>query len=253
MRRRALLSGLAAGTTAALAGCTDRGSLFGDPVQETRERYFDLPDGGRLRIENANGDVNVSGRNRPEVSVDAVVTVPSDERLDDVTVAVSGDGDDRALTVDIDGDTSSVSVDIDVRAPEDAAMGSVQTDNGHVEVRGVAGVAAARSMNGSVTVRDAGPVSTVASENGDVAADVPAPLPGDVSVRTENGDVEVALSPEADATLDARTETGYVEIEELPLEDERGDNAHVTGTLGGGTRDVTIGTTNGRVVVEPLE
>ena len=253
MRRRALLAGFAAGTTTALAGCTDAGSLFGDPVQETREQYFDVPDGARIRVENTNGDVDVTGRDRPDGSVDATVTVPGESRLDDVTVAVDEGGDEVTVAVDIGGDTSRVSVDLDLLVPEDAAMAAVETENGHVEVRDVSGVGTARSANGNVTVRNAGPVSTVSSANGDIAADVPAPLPGDVLVRTENGNVEAALSPDVDATLDARTETKYVEIEDVEVQNRSGDNAHVTGTLGDGTHDVTMRTTNGRIEIRALQ
>lgn len=254
MERRALLSGLAAGATAALAGCADRGSLFGDPVQETRERYSDLPDGGQLRIENVNGDVDVTGRDNPKVSVDATVTAPGENRLDDVTVALSEDGDDRALTVDIEGDGSRVSVDLDVRVPDGGAIDAVESRNGSVDVQSVGSVGTARSANGTVTVRDAGPVSSVSTENGDVEADVPAPLPGDVSVRTENGNIDVALSPDADAALDARSQTDYVRVDDLELQNERDtDDGHVTGTLGGGTHDVTVETSNGKVEIRALE
>ncbi|NIB99657.1 DUF4097 family beta strand repeat-containing protein [Halobacterium sp. R2-5] len=253
MERRALLAGLAAGTTTALAGCTDAGSLFGDPVQETRDQYFDVPDGARIRVENENGDVAVTGRDKPEASVDATVTAPGERRLDDVTVSVSEDGDEIAVTADVDGDASRVSVDLDLRVPEAAAVAPVQMENGDVEVRGVSGVAAARSVNGNVTVRDAGPVSSVSSANGDVAVDVPAPLPGDVLVRSENGDVGVALSADVDATLAAQTETNYVEIDGLELQNRSGDDADVTGTLGDGTHDVTVETANGAVEIRALE
>ncbi|CQH61457.1 DUF4098 family protein [Halobacterium hubeiense] len=254
MRRRALLAGVAAGATTALAGCTDAGSLFGDPVQETREQYFDVPDGTRIRVENESGDVSVSGRDRPDASVDATVMAPGESRLDDVTVSVNEDENgDLAVDVDVSGDASRVSVDLDLRVPEDAAMAPVQTENGDVEVRGVAGVPAARSVNGDVTVRDAGPVGSVSSANGDVAADVPAPLPGDVLVRTENGDAEVALSTDADATLDAQTENGDVDVEELGLQNRSGNDGRVTGTLGEGTHDVTIATLNGSVEVRALQ
>lgn len=253
MERRALLAGLAAGASTALAGCTDAGGLFGDVVQETREQYFDVPDGAQVRVATTNGDVDVTGRNRNEGSIDATVTVPGEGRFDDVTVAVSEGSDEVAVEVDVDGETSGVSVDLDVRVPEDAAMAAVESENGSVEVRDVAGVGEARSTTGNVTVRDAGPVSSVSTENGDVAADVLAPLPGDVEVRSETGDIDAALSPDVDAALDARSETDYVDVDGLDLRDEGGDNARVTGTLGDGTHDVTIETSNGTVEIRALE
>lgn len=253
MRRRALLVGLAAGATTALAGCTDAGSLLGDPVQETRERDFDVPDAARVRVENENGDVDVTGREKREASVDAVVTAPGEDRLGDVTVSVTENADEIGVDVDIAGSTSNVSVDLDVRVPEDAPLAPVVTTNGDVEIRGVAAVEAARSSNGSVSVRNAGPVESVTTENGDVHADVPAPLVGDVLLRTENGDVDAAVSPDVDAAVEARTENGDVSVSGLDLADANVSETRVAGTLGDGTNDLTAVATNGGVTLESLD
>lgn len=253
MRRRALLAGFAAGTTTALAGCIDGGNLFGDRVQESREYEFDLPSDAPVRVMGENGDVDVETGDRTDVAVDARVTAPSEDRLDDVTVTTSEVEGALAVDVDVEGDTSGVSVDLDVEVPDGTAMAVVQTENGDVDVSGVAGVEAARSSNGDVTVREAGPVESVSTENGDVGADVPAPLAGDVLLRTENGDVDAALSPAIDAVVNAQTQNGDVEVEDLDLQNGSEGDTHVTGTLGDGTHDVTIGATNGDVVVRALQ
>lgn len=252
MRRRALLAGVAAGTTA-LAGCIDGGSPFGDQAQESREYEFDLPSDAPVRVMGENGDVAVETGDRTGVAVDARVAAPSESRLDDVTVTTSTVEGALAVDVDVEGDTSGVSVDLDVEVPAGTAMAVVQTENGDVDVAGVAGVEAARSSNGDVTVRNAGPVESVSTENGDIGADVPAPLAGDVLLRTENGDVDASLSPDIDAVVDAQTTNGDVEVEYLDLQNRSEEDTHVTGTLGDGTHDVTIGATNGDVVVRALQ
>lgn len=251
MQRRALLAGAATGVAAALAGCT--GDLFGDSVQESRERRFDLPDGAPVSVTNENGDVDVETHESEEISVDALVTVPSESRFEDVSVEASDEHGGLTVDVDVDGSTSRVSVDLDVRVPDGTAVTEVQTRNGDVAVRDVASVDTAESANGDVTVRDAGPVSSASTQNGDVGVDVPAPLPGDVGLRTENGDVDAAVSPDANATVDARTVNGDVDVHELDLRDADVTESRVTGVLGDGTHDLTAATTNGDVALRRLD
>jgi len=247
MRRRALLTGLAAGTTTALAGCTTVESLFGGRVEETREYDFELADGAPVRVTTDNGDIDVTTHSDGTVSVEAAVAVPSEERLDDVTVEDSTVEGALAVDADVSGSTSRVSVDLDVRVPEGTEMGVVQSANGDVSVEGVASVTTARSSNGDVTVRDAGPVQSVATENGDVEADVPAPLEGPVLLRTENGDVDAAVSPDVDATVEARTQNGDVDVHDLALENREVSGTLVTGVLGEGAHELTAASTNGDV------
>ncbi|MFC3477627.1 DUF4097 family beta strand repeat-containing protein [Halobacterium litoreum] len=250
MRRRALLAGVAA-ATAAVSGCV--GGLFGSRVEETREREFGAPDGRPVRVSTENGNIAVETHDGGQVAVEAVVAVPSESRFEDVTVTSSEIEDALAVTPEVVGNASRVSVDLSVRVPEGAAMAVVQSENGDVTVRDTASVEAARSSNGDVTVRDAGPVESVSTENGDIAADVPAPLPGDVLLHSENGDVDAALSPDADAALDAQTTNGDVTVDGLDLRDASTTDTHVTGTLGDGTHEVTAATTNGDVTVEALD
>jgi DUF4097 and DUF4098 domain-containing protein YvlB len=251
MQRRALLAGAATGVAAALAGCT--GDLFGDSVRESREHRVDLPDGAAVSATNQNGDVDVEPHDGARVAVDAAVTVPSERRFEDVSVEASEDRGDLAISVAVDGSTSRVSVDLDVRVPDGTALTEVRTRNGDVAVRGVASVDAAETSNGDVTVRDAGPVSSAATTNGDVGADVPAPLPGDVELRTENGDVDAAVSPDVDAAVEATTQNGDVSVTGLDLRDADASATRVAGVLGDGGDDLTAATTNGDVGLRRLD
>lgn len=251
MERRALLAAAATSVTAGLAGCV--GGLFADRVTETREYTFDLPAETPVRVMGKNGDVTVDTGSQTGVAVDAQVAVPSEDRLDDVSVTSSMVEGALAVDVDAQGRARNVSVDLEVVVPEGTAMAVVQTGNGDVDVTGVDGVEAARSSNGNVTVRDAGPVQSVGTENGDVDADVPAPLPGEVLLRTENGDVEAALSPAVDGMLDAQTQNGTVSVSGLGLADADRSDSHVTGTLGDGGPEVTVAAVNGDVTVQVLD
>ena len=251
MQRRALLGGIAVGSVAALTGCS--ATVFGTGVEETRDLTFDPSDDAAVSVQNENGDVDVETHDGDQVVVDATVSAPSDERLADVRIAGEASDGEFTVAVRVDGDSSGVSADLDVRVPEGTEMASVQSENGDVTVRSVATVAAARSRNGDVTVRDAGQVGSVATENGDVEAEVPAPLPGDVTVRSTNGDVAVRLSPDVDAELVVSTRNGEIEVRDLDLADSQVSETEVRGVLGDGTDEVAVSSQNGDVTVDALD
>lgn len=251
MQRRALLSGIAVGSVAALAGCST--SLFENRVEETRQREFDPEDGLAVGVQAENGDLDVETHDGDRVVVDATVSAPSEERLEDVTIDGGASDGEFVVAVRVDGDSSSVSADLDVQIPEETEVAPVVTRNGDVEVRDVASVEAARSSNGDVTVRDVGQAGSMGTENGDVEGELPAPLPGDVTVESTNGDAEVWLSPDADAELWATTENGDVTVEGLELADRQASETEVRGVLGEGTHEVTVSSENGDVTVEALD
>ncbi|SEW19713.1 DUF4097 family beta strand repeat-containing protein [Halobacterium jilantaiense] len=249
MQRRALLGGVAAAAAASLTGCVS--GLFGDQYEETREVEFDLPgEDAVVSVHSENGDVDVSTHDGERVAVTARLSGPSEERVDGVEVAgPTGDGD---VSVALEGTTDRVSAGFDVQVPAGTAVGELETDNGDVEVRDVAGVESAVSENGDVTVRSAGPVSTAETNNGEVGVDLPATLPGDVTVASDNGDVGVSLSPDVDAEVVARTDNGEASIDGLELSDLRSDDGTVRGVLGDGTHEVVAESDNGDVEFDAL-
>jgi len=251
MERRALLSGIAVGSIAALAGCST--ALFDDRVEESREREFDLEDGLAVGVQTENGDVDVETHDGDRAVVDGTVSAPSEERLGDVSIDGDASDGEFVVAVRVDGDSSGVSADLDVRVPEETAMAPVVTRNGDVDVRDVASVEAARSSNGDVTVRDVGQAGSMGTENGDVEGELPAPLPGDVTVESTNGDAEVWLSPDVDAELWATTSNGEVAVSGLELADSQVSETEVRGVLGDGTHEVTVSSENGDVTVEALD
>lgn len=251
MHRRALLAGVASAAVVPLAGCT--GSLFQNSVQESRSRQFDRPADAAVSVAVRNGAVGVQRADRTDVAVDAEVSVPSEDRFGDVAVTAEEVDGVLAVGVTVEGSRDGVSVDLTVRVPDGTPIATARSRNGDVSVTGVDSVATAQSENGDVTVRTAGPVRTVATKNGDVDADVPAPLAGDVSLRSENGDVDAAVSPAVDAAVAARTENGDVSVSGLELTDRDVSETRVSGTLGDGDHALTAATTNGDVSLRTLD
>lgn len=269
MRRRALLTGVAAGTTSVLAGCV--GSLFGDRVTRTDHRTYDVAADTPLRVENRNGDVTVESHDGSSVQVDVEFHAPSESALDDISLVGERRGSEFVVeTTYAEGSDGRGGASVTARVPSAVSLAGATTTNGDVGVTDVAGggefasengdvdvrrvdVADVATTNGDATVRDVETFGGAVTTNGDVAVDVPAPLRSDVAVRTENGDVSAALSPDLDAVVDATTTNGSVDARGVDLQDASTGEAHVSGTLGDGTFDVTVTTTNGDVELVALE
>lgn len=268
MRRRALLTGVSAGITAALAGCTTLESLFGGQQTRSDERTYDVDPETELQVRNQNGAVTVEGFDGDELELELEVRGPTEASLDAVSVTGSQDGDSFDVeTVYDDSGNERAGIELTMHVPEGVRVTRAQTTNGDLYVADVAGGGEFASQNGDVDVRNlAGPVD-VQTTNGDltvenvetfggavttqgnVDVDVPA-LAGDATVHTENGNIDAAIAPDLDAAVSATTTNGVVELDGLDLESAETTQTSATGTLGEGTLDLSFETTNGDVTLQ---
>jgi hypothetical protein len=136
MRRRALLTGVSAGLTAALAGCTTLGSVFDDQQTRSDERTYGVDPETELQIRNQNGPVTVEGFDGDELELDVEVHGSNKASLDAVSVPGSQDGDSfRVETVYDDSGNERAGVELTVRVPEGVRVTRAQTTNGDVTLQ----------------------------------------------------------------------------------------------------------------------
>ncbi|WP_135828069.1 DUF4097 domain-containing protein [Halorussus halobius] len=270
-RRRFLaLGGTAA--LAGLAGCTGATPFVGKRVENAETYDADAVDA--VAVDGQNGDVTVRPADGEQVRVETVTqsgSVFGD--LDDVSVDVATDGGELRVETRQTGDGSFFggvpSVDVTVDLPIDVDLGELRTENGSVDVRGVAtdatlvsengsttarnvdGFVAAETENGSATVRGVSGVDGVATENGSVEVDV-SDVRGETVVESENGSVTAAVSPDLDADVVALTDNGSVEVDLPGLESSVRSDTRVEGQLGDGGPELRFVTENGGVTVSEL-
>lgn len=181
-------------------------------------------------------------------SVDVRIDVPSGVAVEEMSVTngdavVDGASIASGLTVRTEnGDAVAKRVDDDVGA---------ETTNGDAVVERVAGFVTARSENGDATIRRCDGVDGAETTNGDVTAEVPA-IREETTLSSVNGDVTARLGDELDATVVAVTENGDVSASDSSLSTETNTDAYVEGTVGDGTDELRVETTNGDVTVTDL-
>lgn len=276
MNRRTFLAGSVAGISAVLAGCTSRAGLQGE-ARRTDDVTAEVDPGTTLRVDNRNGPVIVEGHDGDAVEVAIEITAPSSDALDEVSVNVDETDDELRVETDYEDRTGfewlfewdRPSVAFTIRCPDDVPVGRVRTRNGSVEVTDVGGDPEIRSSNGRVTAQNVDGTVSLSTSNGRVTArnvaglagastsngaidvDVPS-IDGSVTIETSNGAIDAAIASDLDATVSASTTNGSVDIHDLDLSSVGTGRTDVEGTLGEGTHDLSIETTNGSIGLRPL-
>jgi hypothetical protein len=144
----------------------------------------------------------------------------------------------------------SVSGDITL----DGVTGSVDanTVSGGIEARNLDGQLSFHSVSGDLTLAG-GRVGHVDARtvNGAVTADVELTQAGDMRIGTVSGEVALRLPALTDAQVDVKSTSGQVRSDfgALTIPDGPGVKKVMTGTLGGGSGRVSVGTMTGNVTI----
>ncbi|UPV74887.1 DUF4097 domain-containing protein [Halorussus limi] len=272
-QRRRLLGLGATGALAALSGCSGATPFVGKRLEDART--FDAGSVDTVTVNGQNGEVRVRPTDADRVRVETVKqsgSVFAD--LSDVRVEMSVESGELAVKTRRTGDGSWLggppSVKIRVELPSSVGLGRLRTENGTVDVRGVAtdatlvtengrveahdidGFVSAESENGSVAIRGVSGVGDVRTENGSVQLDVPA-IRGATTVESENGSVDAAVASDLNATLSARTDNGDLDVRLPNFEADVRSEHLVEGTLGDGGPELRFATENGSVELSELQ
>jgi hypothetical protein len=215
-------------------------------------RTLPLSAGGSFVLENVNGSVQVEGWDRDEVEVRAVKTSITDPRdLDQVKIEVdTHPGQVAVHTRYPQGEGAQVAVEYHVRVPYRVLLGSIETVNGSVVVRGIEGSGQLRSVNGNVEVLNSSGRFNAKTTNGDLRLELRELRDGaPMDIETVNGSVILGLPSNAHAHLKVLSMNGDV-TSDFPVTStpaplaSHAFRAHI-GRSGGG--DISVRTVNGGI------
>ncbi|HXW55942.1 MAG TPA: DUF4097 family beta strand repeat-containing protein [Candidatus Cybelea sp.] len=261
MRRRAQGQAVVAGTRSKLSGRWSRAAFAlaavlcscgtGFAANETFLRTYPLSSGGSFVLENINGSVRVEGWERDEVEVRAVKTAVTDVRdLDRVKIEVCREpGQVEVHTRYPEGQGVEVAVEYVIHVPYRVLLGSVQTVNGSVVVRGVEGGGDLRSVNGNVEVLNSSGRFSAKTTNGDLHLELRRLADGGpMNIETVNGSVVLGLPSDAQANLKILNMNGDFSSE-LAMTASMGTPASrvFRARLGSGGGQISVRTVNGGI------
>lgn len=229
----------------------------------TEEHVFDyhLDDGGRLSVDNVNGNVTVVGGSGNSVEIVAVKKGKNQEALDAIEIVIDSSSD--AIRIETEFPDKGVkgwfswgddkgSVSYTIMVPESANLESIESVNGALEISGVNGVVKASTVNGSIKASDLANNAKIETVNGSVNASF-ASLSGASKAACEsvNGRITVSLPDGTNATVKAETINGGIDGGDFGLKTNKGFvGRDLEGDIGNGSARLSLSTVNGGIKIK---
>ena len=232
------------------------GAAVAGEYTETFDQTYAMDHGGRVGLENINGDVTIEVWDEAEVRVYAVKSASSPERMEALRIDV--DASARGIFVDThypnsrdlsDHDRHGRSeVEYTLTVPRFATIDGVDLVNGDLLIDGVEGDVEADTVNGEIVVRGATGEVELETVNGGIELEVDSGLSKKVSLSSVNGTIEVFLSGSAEVR--AETVNGNIH-NDFGIEVKKGKyvGSSMNGSVGSGGPSVDLETVNGGIRV----
>ena len=227
------------------------------PYSETYDRSFPLAAGGRVSLENINGDVRIEVGNRDEVVVHAVKQADSSDWLASISIDVDAHPGSVQVKTRLKHsdwyDTHQSRVDYTLTVPRWAELDGIELVNGDVVISGVEGGARIRTVNGEIDAQKLTGDVELSTVNGRVNATLDPVAADNVKLTTVNGRLELSLPASASADVTARTVNGRITAGfGLVVNEHRFVGSDVSGRIGGGGARISLRTVNGSLVIRSL-
>ena len=228
-------------------------------TKEIRETYPIDPD-GTISVDNINGDIEISGWDRDEVELHAIVKARKEEHLDRIEIDISATSSRFSVETDYEkqsgwwGNNSNNSGEgtYILQVPRNAQLRSVESVNGAIEVIGVAGSMNLSTVNGDIEASGLTGDAEIDTVNGSIEVQFDKMNDRqDVVLDSVNGSIRVDLPENASARLDASTVHGRISSN-LDLEVEKGRfvGSDLRDVVGGGDATISMENVNGSIRIE---
>lgn len=230
--------------------------VWADVVEE-EQHTFTLADGGRISVDNVNGDIDVTGHDGNQVEILAVKRAGEQEYLDGIEVIIDASDDHISIETRHPKKNgmfgwfkdSSGSVSYTLSVPNSANLDAIDTVNGDIDIAGVAGHVRADTVNGDVEARGLRGNFVGDTVNGSVFASFETVGEGQRIVGDSvNGRITFELPADANADVRVETVNGSIDGDDFGLEVDKGFvGRDLSGQIGSGGAKITADTVNGGV------
>ncbi len=248
--------------SAVLLGITSllMASLVVASVKDTEEFSFKIKDGGRISLENINGDIQISGYAGDTVKIIANKQAGKQEYMDDLKIVVDADSDyirietrhpsSNSSWMDW-GNNHSGSVSYVMTVPAEVSLDKISTVNGDVRISSMSGKVKAETVNGDLFASGLTSDVDLETVNGGINAEFDS-LGGNqrVSAEAVNGKIVLKLPADTSARLHAETVNGSINAKDFDLEIEKGFvGRECDGEIGSGEARISLDTVNGSISI----
>jgi hypothetical protein len=228
-------------------------------VTEKFSQTHPLAANGTVSLTNLNGDVEVVGWDKNEVSIEAEKSARDDADLKRIEIVVEASADRVTIKTKHhkrDDESwwgrhrdSSGSVRYTLRVPAQLARLKVDTMNSNISTENVRAHVKLETMNGRIRANGLVGDAELDTMNGRISASFDRLTAGQkVSVDTMNGQCEVFVPADASVRVVASSMTGRVSSE-LPMTLEKSSRRSLRGTLGKGEGSLSLDSMNGSLSI----
>jgi len=225
--------------------------------RETQTFSYPLNEGGRISLDNVNGDVEITG------GVGSTVEITAEKRADDAKdlarLEIKIKADENAIHIETVHSNSGGSwlnnnggseVIYTLTVPASVNLDSINTVNGEVRIKGVTGTVKAESVNGDLELSNLVSDAGLETTNGGIEASFDA-LKGNqrVNADTVNGRITLLLPADSSARVSAETLNGGIDASDFGLEVDEGGfvGKDLNGNIGSGEARLDLDTVNGGI------
>jgi len=231
-----------------------RGAL----TEEFHQTYA-LTAGGRVELDNINGDVHISSWDRNEVKVDAVKYADAKERLDEARIEIDSRNDsisirtkypDHNNTWNWGSHNNPAGVEYTLTVPRGARLDEIKLINGSLNVAGVRGEVNASCINGRLEAHNLNGRAHLSTINGHLDARFDELAGHSVELSSVNGSVELTIPSDSKAEIEANTVSGGINNDfGLHVNHHQFVGHDLRGELGTGGTRIKLEDVNGRIEI----
>lgn len=225
--------------------------------RETETFNYELSTGGRISLDNINGDIEISGESGNQVQITAEKRADNSKDLAKLKIKIKADTDAiRIETVHEKSESrwfginNSGEVSYTLTVPASANLDTISTVNGEIRIRGVSGTVKAESVNGHLDLGNLAGDANLSTTNGGIEARFDT-LKGSqrVNADTVNGRITLLIPDDSSARVSAETLNGDIDAEDFGLEVEKGGfiGKDLKGSIGSGEASIDLDTVNGGI------
>jgi DUF4097 and DUF4098 domain-containing protein YvlB len=232
---------------------SDRGRF----TEEFHQTY-PLAAGGRVELDNVNGDVHITAWDRNEVEVHAVKYAGTKQRLDEARIEVEAGSDSVSIRTRYpDHDRTfngawndPAGVEYTLSVPRNARLDEIKLINGALDIHGVAAEVRASCINGRMIAEGLQGRVKLESVNGRMEARFERVADSPIELSSVNGSIDLTLPSDAKAELEASTVSGGIDDDfGLHVRHHRFVGHDLRGELGGGGTRIELSNVNGRIEI----
>jgi len=257
-RRAATWMGAALGLVCGILLMGQAQASQGKLTEEFHHSY-PLAAGGRIELENINGEVHITGWDQNEVKVDAVKYANTKERLEEAEIEVEASSDtvsirtryrDHDHTWNSDGWNNPASVEYTLMIPRNARLDRIELINGSLDLHQVAGEVRASCINGKLSAQGLQGQVRLETVNGRLEPQFDRLGSSPIELSSVNGSVDLTLPSDAKAELEASTVSGGISNDfGLRVINHHWVGHELEGQLGGGGTRIKLSNVNGRIEI----